>query len=113
MAFYRAAIGGGGGGGGGSTFSEKYSDFTMNGSKTVTGLTTGKHYLVLVYGIFSVNVLIPRYDGCTANGGTLTKISNLSGSNIHAAGTFYDLVPSASSVTISFPQNAYMKVFEN
>lgn len=113
MAFYRAAIGGGGGGGGGS-FSEKYSNLTASSSHTITGLTAGKHYLVLVYFISAANMLYNRYDGCTASGGTLTKVSNLTASALHAVGTFYDLVPSGSSATITTAQyNAYMKVFEN
>lgn len=94
-------------------YSETYSDLTANSSKTVTGLTVGKHYLVLAYIIIATNVSYTRYDGCTTGDGTLTKISNITSGNVHGAGTFYDLVPSSSSVTITLPQNGYMKVLEN
>ena len=97
----------------GTTYAEKYSDLTSNTSKTITGLTVGKHYLVLVYMVLATNMTYNRFDGCTASGGTLTKVSNMGTTSTHGVGTFYDLVPSASSVTITAPNNAYCKVFND
>lgn len=111
MAFYRAKRASGGGGGG--AFSEKYSDLTLNTSKSITGLTSGKHYLVLVYATLTTNMVYNRFDGCTASGGTLTKISNMTSASAHGVGTFYDLEASSSSVTLTAPYNAYCKVFND
>lgn len=97
----------------GSTYAEKYSDLTSNTSKTITGLTVGKHYLVLVYMVLTTNMTYNRFDGCTASGGTLTKVSNMGTTSTHGVGTFYDLVPSSSSVTITAPNNAFCKVFND
>ena len=97
----------------GGTYSETYSDMTSSSSKTITGLTVGKHYLVFAYYIIATNVAYTRYDGCTVNSGTLTKLSNITTGTNHGAGTFYDMVPRSSSVTITLPQNGFLKVFEN
>lgn len=97
----------------GATYAEKYSDLTANKSKSITGLTVGKHYLVLAYFVTSTNLAVGRYDGTTASGGTLTMISNLTSGYSHASGTFFDLVPSSSSVTLTLPENGYVKVFND
>ena len=98
---------------GGGSYSETYSDLTSGTSKSITGLIPGKHYLVLVYMVLSTNMTYNRFDGCTVNSGTLTKVSNMGTTSAHGVGTFYDLVPSSSSITLAAPNNAFCKVFGN
>ena len=111
MAFYRAAIGGGGG----------YSDYAVINSSTaansrissvnLTGLTVGNKYLLLLFDSRTSSQSYTKMDGASCSGGTLTSIDHLQSTNAPAQGTFYKLVPSSSSCTITFPnQGCYILV---
>lgn len=70
---------------------------------TITGLTSGQKYIVLVFQYSSqgTSMNYDRFDTATVSGGSMTKISNLLTVNAAVAGTFFTLSASAPSVTIS------------
>lgn len=71
---------------------------------TLTNLDVGKKYLLLVWNwSSSANYSNTRFDGATASGGTLTKVTNLreASSTARTAGTFFLLEPSATNVTLT------------
>ena len=113
MAFYRASIGGGGAG---------YSDYAVISSSTVTGtrissanltgLTPGHKYLLLLFDSRTSSQSYTKMDGAACSNGTITQIEHLQSSNAPAQGTFYKLVPSRSSCTITFPNQGYYILLE-
>ena len=95
-------------------YSRKAIDETIATSWQVTGLTAGRKYLVLVWGYkSSANLNYNTYDGATVSNGTITKVSNmLTSTSVRAAGTFYYITPTSSSVTISHSTSFYAIVFD-
>ena len=81
------------------------------GSHTFTNLKIGKVYLLLVFASANSPISTTRYDGATASGASLTKINNMSGTSIGVAGTFYKLVPSSTTVTVSHSYNFRSRLF--
>ena len=72
----------------------------------------GKKLLVLLYDARNTAQTYTEMDSATCSGGTLTKLCNLSSSNIQAAGTFFNLEVSSNTCTITLPTNGYVQVFE-
>lgn len=100
MAFYRAAIGGGGSAPTG--FTQVYSATTSTTTHTITGLTSRDVLLFAIYGGSGNKFVYNRYDGATCSGGTISKLGNLYNSgSTYAAGTFYQVKPTSTSVTIT------------
>lgn len=100
-----------------SSYNNSYSQFnrkdTISSSVTISGLTANKKYLVLVWAYqSSSNVAYNKYDSTSISGGTLTKINNLSASNVRAGGTFFQMVPTGSSVTITASDNFFAICFQ-
>lgn len=86
---------------------EDYEDIlspTEGKTYTLTDLEVGKKYLLFVWNWKSSEGLSnTRFDGTTASGGTLTKITNLreSSGSARVAGTFFLLEANATSVTLT------------
>lgn len=95
---------------------EDYLD-TLNSaddySMTFADLEVGKKYLLLIWNwSSSSNLNNDRFDGTTASGGTLTKITNLriASGTARVAGTFFLLEPSSETValTCSYKMQAHL-----
>lgn len=103
MAYYRAFLGGGSGQV--TSYSEAGRDTASSATThTITGLTSGQKYIVLVFQYSSqgTSMNYDRFDTATVtSGGSMTKISNLLTVNAAVAGTFFTLSATAPSVTIS------------
>lgn len=100
MAFYRAAIGGGGSAPTG--FTQVYAATTATGTHTITGLTSGDILFFAIYGGSANKYAYNRWDGATCSGGTISKLGNLYNSgSAYAAGTFYQVKATSTSVTIT------------
>ena len=92
--------------GGGGTPITSYSGARNNvttGTITYNDLDTSKVYIVFIWGSSSASLPYNKYDGFSMSNGTLTKFDNLYNSSFQTAGTYYYLVPTNSSVTITAP----------
>ena len=103
MALIRALSGSSGGGGITSITQSPLAPLTSQKSANYT-LEVGKVYLVLIWN--GTGTVPPTYhDGATCTGGTLTKTGNLYAENYTTSGTFFQLVPSQTNVTVTTDQN--------
>lgn len=86
-----------------NNYSEVGRDVASGQTHTISGLTSGHKYLVLVFQYSSNSTLAyDRFDTATCtSGGTLSKISNLLTANAAVAGTFFNLAATGTSATIS------------
>ena len=99
MALIRALSGSSGGGGITSITQDPVSPITSQRSVNYT-LEIGKVYLILLWN--GGGTMSPtQYDGATCTGGTLTKTGNLYGANYTSQGTFFQLVPTQTNVTVT------------
>lgn len=89
--------------GGGAT-SISYQTRLSPTSTTISfSATSGGVYLVLALMVSTSSQSYTRMDGCTASGGSITKLVNLLTSNQTSTGTFYKVIASSSTVTITLP----------
>ena len=88
------------------------SGYGSASSHTFTSMEVGKPYLLLMWAAGSSALNYQRFDGATATGATLTKITNMNDANANGAGTFYKLVPSSTSVTVSHTNASRVKLFK-
>lgn len=108
MALYRCSSGG--------TYSD-YIDKDPSGygsasSHTFTNMEIGKPYLLLMWQAGTNSLSYDRYDNATATGATLTKITNMNNAGAYATGTFFKLVPTSTSVTVSHTYAQRVKLFK-
>ena len=94
-----------------------YVDKDPNGygsasNHTFTSMEVGKPYLLLMWAAGSSALNYQRFDGATATGATLTKITNMNNANANGTGTFYKLVPTSASVTVSHTNASRVKLFK-
>lgn len=87
------------------------SGYGSAASHTFSNMKIGKVYLLLMWAAGSSALGYQRFDGATATGATLTKITNLNDSNANGTGTFYKLVPTSTSVTVSHTNASRVKLF--
>ena len=88
-----------------------------NGSITATHsftLEVGKLYLIEMFNSTNAKYSATQYDGATATNATITKIGNIRTEKDYVFGTYYTLVPTSASVTVTVPssQVAYVNLFE-
>lgn len=72
----------------------------------------GKPLLLLLFDARNAAGDYTKMDGATASGGTISKITNIMNANAQVQGTFYLLVPSSDTCTISLPTQGYVQIFE-
>ena len=80
---------------------------TVQASKSYT-LEVGKPYLFFVWDGTSGSFANTRFDGATATGATITKLGNMLTVASNAAGTFYQVIPTQTNVTISTTTGIYI-----
>ena len=82
------------------------SSFTIEGY-------AGKKLLIDIRASSTSSIPYNRYDGCTATGGTLTKLCNSFGSNNNEADTFFNFEVTSNTATITLPSGVkgYMIAF--
>lgn len=82
-------------------------------SFTISNLTVGKKYLMLVFADTGSTYANNRYDNITVSSASKTKLTNFftSGSH-HSAGTFFQIVPNSTSITVS-DSNAFSVIIFN
>jgi hypothetical protein len=97
---WQRALSGSGGGGDITSITQDETPSSSPTSKTYT-LEVGKVYLLLIWGDNTTPLSKTRYDNITATGATITKVGNLFNTNSYAAGTFFNLVPTQTNVTIN------------
>ena len=109
-------------GGAGYAFASSHPQFAVTNPSTsgtsarVSTYTisnkNGKKLLVLLFDARNTAQTSTKMDSATCSGGTLTKLCNLSSSNIQVAGTVYNLTVSSNTCTITLPNDGYVQVFE-
>ena len=90
-----------GGGGSITGFELEFIHASNENTYTVENLEVGTHYLFLIYQGSSSSKTYTQYDTTTFTNANAEKLSNLTSANTYANGTFFDVVPTATSVTIS------------
>ena len=90
---------------GSASHGNRVSTFTVSNQN-------GKTLLLLLFDVRATSGSYTKMDGATCSGGTIQKISNLMENNSFTQGTFYKLVPSSNSCTITLPTEGYVQVFE-
>lgn len=98
----------------GSEITSITQDATPSGSSSTSKsytLEVGKVYLLLIWNASSSNVAYTRFDGATSSNATVTKTGNLFSSNAVSAGTFYQVIPTQTSVTITVSNSGQWILF--
>lgn len=101
------------GGESGSEITSIAQDATPSGSSSASKsytLEVGKVYLICIWNA-GTSSAYNRYDGATSSDATLTKLGNLYSGTTNAAGTFYQVVPTQTSVTITVSNSGQWILF--
>ena len=94
------------------------SDYTVSVNTSDYGKThtisnkKGSKLLILLCDWSSSSIPYNRFDGATANGGTITNKGNFVSSNTYIAGTWYLAEVTSDTFTISHTINNVMQVIE-
>ena len=103
-------------GGSSSEHTEVYSSDTtlINAGTPVTinGLTAGKHYIVYAFTFAGSTLTYNRYDATTISGATSSIFTHLFTVNYPSTGTFWDVVPSGTSITVTLNEIGLLRVYE-
>ena len=96
-----------------SGYSVAQDDTSTEATSFTLSNMSGKKLLVLLFTWkSSSNLSYNAFDGATASGGTISKITNLLSVSARTAGTFYYLDVTSNTCTVSIGTRCYLKAFE-